>query len=59
MTVGLGTNLEYNRIVLGIITLTFFLPVLFDSILGLWVTQSVGPGVPGSVRGGLFLLSWF
>lgn len=38
--------------------LLLFLPVLFDSLLGLWAMQPLVPGPPGSVGGGLSILAW-
>lgn len=54
MALGKVLFYEYNRISLGIISLTMFFPVLFYSILGLWsilalflATQAVpGMGFP-------------
>ena len=37
----------------------FYFPlVIFDSILGIWAIQLLGPGPQGSVMGGLPLLAW-
>ena len=47
---------DFSRISLDIVTLTFIFPaVLFVSVIGLWAIRPLGPGVPGSDRGGLIV----
>ena len=55
MTTDLGTNLCVYH---NIITLTFFSPVMFGFILGLWVIQSLGSVTPGSIRDKLTLVAY-
>jgi hypothetical protein len=64
---GKAPTYMYRKISLGIIVLisdppspplSFLLPVMFGSILILWVIQPLNPGLTGSVKSRLPLMAW-